>query len=100
MAAKKEKLPFPMYKGIPLVRCDNNIYFGDPREPYVIFISILETDNSEEHLPTRVTVELLATDESISIFERSQKKSEKSSLYEALDLGQVWLERALTKAKA
>jgi len=97
VATKKEKLPFPMYKGFPLVRCKNDIYFGDPKDPYVIFITILATDGSEEDIPTRVTVELLATDESIPIWERSQKKSEKNSLYDALDIGLIWLQRALSK---
>ncbi|MBQ6818353.1 MAG: hypothetical protein IJN82_01000 [Clostridia bacterium] len=86
-----------MYKGFPLVRCKNDIYFGDPKDPYVIFITILATDGSEEEIPTRVTVELLATDESIPIWERSQKKSEKNSLYDALDIGLIWLQRALSK---
>lgn len=97
MAAKKEKLPFTLYKGFPLVRSGNCIYYGDPKDPYVIFINILATDGTAEDLPTKVSVELLSTDESVSIFERSQKKSEKNSLYEALDIGQVWLQRALTK---
>ncbi|MBQ3084418.1 MAG: hypothetical protein IJC46_03075 [Clostridia bacterium] len=86
-----------MYKGFPLVRCKNDIYYGDPKDPYVIFITILATDGSEEEIPTRVTVELLATDESIPIWERSQKKSEKNSLYDALDIGLIWLQRALSK---
>lgn len=97
MATQKEKLPFTMYKGYPLVRSGNNIYYGDPKDPYVIFISILETDGTAEALPTKVSVELLSTDENVSIFERSQKKSEKKSLYEALDIGTVWLQRALNK---
>ena len=97
MAAKKEKIPFPVYKGYPLVRCKDDIYYGDPRDPCEIFISILETDGSDERVPTRVTVELLSTDENVPIFERSQKKSEKTSLYEALDIGQIWLQRALAK---
>lgn len=97
MAVKKEKLPFTMYKGYPLVRCENNIYYGDPKDPYVIFISILATDGSKDEIPTKVSVELLSTDESVSIFERSKKRGEKSSLYEALDIGQIWLQRALAK---
>ena len=80
-----------------MVRSGNCIYYGDPKDPYVIFINILATDGTAEDLPTKVSVELLATDESISIFERSQKKSEKNSLYEALDIGLVWLQRALSK---
>ena len=97
MAAKKEKLPFTIYKGYPLVRNGNNIYYGDPKDPYVIFINIQATDGTPEDLPTKVSVELLATDETIPIFERSQKRGEKNSLYEALDIGQIWLQRALNK---
>lgn len=97
MAAKKEKLPFTMYKGYPLVRSNNDIYYGDPRDPYVIFIHIEKTDGSAEEIPTQVTVELLTTDETVSIFERSKKKSEKKSLYDALDIGLIWLERALSR---
>lgn len=97
MAEKKEKLPFTMYKGYPLVRSNNDIYYGDPRDPFVIFIHIEKTDGSEDEIPTQVSVELLTTDESVSIFERSKKKSEKKSLYDALDIGRIWLERALTK---
>ena len=97
MADKKEKLPFTMYKGYPLVRCKNDIYYGDPKDPYVVFITILATDGSPDEIPTKVSVELLSTDENISIFERSQKKSEKTSLFDALDIGQIWLQRALAK---
>lgn len=97
MAANKEKIPFTMYKGFPLVRCKNDIYYGDPKDPYVIFISILATDGSKDEIPTKVSVELLSTDENVSIFERSQKRGEKKSLYEALDIGQIWLQRALAK---
>ena len=60
MAAQKEKLPFTMYKGYPLVRSGNNIYYGDPKDPYVIFISILATDGSADEIPTKVSVELRA----------------------------------------
>ena len=86
-----------MYKGYPLVRCKNDIYYGDPKDPYVVFITILATDGSPDEIPTKVSVELLSTDENISIFERSQKKSEKASLFDALDIGQIWLQRALAK---
>lgn len=97
MAAKKEKLPFTIYKGYPLVRCNNDIYYGDPKDPYVIYINIQATDGTPEEVPTKVTVELLSTDETVPLWERSQKRGEKSSLYEALDIGQIWLQRALSK---
>lgn len=97
MPAKKQKSEFFTYKGLPLVRSKNYIYYGNPSDKYIIFITILETDDSDEQIPTRVTVELLLTDESLLPNERSLKKSEKTSLYEALDIGEIWLKRAISK---
>ncbi len=94
---KKESLPFMSYQGYPLVRCDRDIYYGNPKDAYVVFIHILKTDETPDALPTQVTVELLSTDERVPLFERSKKKSEKASLYEALEIGQIWLQRALNK---
>ena len=94
MAAAKQKSEFFTYKGLPFVRSKNFIYYGDPSEKHIIFMNILETDGSAEDLPTRVSVELLLTDETLLPNERSLKKKEKSSLYEAFDLGLVWLQRA------
>ena len=96
--ATKKKSEYFLYKGLPFVRSKNFIYYGDPSDTHIVFINILETDGSEEQLPTRVSVELLLTDETLLPTERSLKKKEKSSLYEAFDLGQIWLERA-KKAK-
>lgn len=94
MAAAKQKSEYFTYKGLPFVRSKNFIYYGDPSKEHIIFMNILETDGSEQDLPTRVSVELLLTDETLLPNERSLKKKEKGSLYEAFDLGQVWLERA------
>lgn len=94
MAQKSE---FLTYKGFPLVRSKNFIYYGNPSDKYIIFMSILETDGSKENLPTKVSVDLLLTDETLPPIERSLKKSEKKNLYEALDIGYIWLTRALKK---
>ncbi len=94
MATAKKKTEYFTYKGLPFVRSKNFIYYGDPSDEYIVFMNILETDNSPDKLPTRVSVELLLTDESLPPMERSLKRKEKSSLYEAFDLGQIWLERA------
>ena len=62
MAKKGE---FLEYKGRPLVRCGNTIYYGSMADPFVVCLKV--------------------------------KKSEKTGLFNALDLGAVWLERALKK---
>lgn len=91
MAEKAQK--FFTYKGLPLVRYKNYIYFGNPSDSHIIFITILSTDAND--IPTKVSLELLLTDESKPPMERLLKKSEKKSLYDALDIGLIWLQRAL-----
>ncbi len=81
--SKKEKIL--EYKGKPLVRCGKTIYYGSMSDPYVICLNILSD-------------ELIDTDPSVtSPKEKIIKKSEKQGLFNALDLGAVWLERALKK---
>ena len=98
MAAKNEKSAYFTYKGLPLVRCKNYIYFkGDPSETHMIFLTILASDAND--VPTKMSVDLLLTDDTLPPNERLLKKSEKKSLYDALDIGIVWLTRALKEAK-
>lgn len=97
MAVKKENSTYFTYKGLPLVRSKNYIYFGDPSKSHIIFLTILAT--GDNGVPTKVSVDLLLTDDTLPPNERLLKKSEKKSLYDALDIGLVWLQRALKEAK-
>ncbi len=91
---KKEK--FLEYKGKPLVRCDKTIYYGNMSDPYVICLNVLDEKNLEDlRLSGRVVIQLINTDPDVSPKDKIVKKSEKSGLFNALDLGAVWLERAL-----
>lgn len=88
------------YKGRPLVRCNNEIYYGSPNDPYVVFMQILSfTEQNGEQLPEKVNVKLLSNDASLSPRARIVKESEKNGLYNALDIGSIWLERALSENK-
>ena len=42
MSTKEQK--YLTYKGLPLVRYKNYIYFGNPADSHIIFITILSTD--------------------------------------------------------
>lgn len=95
MATKNEAGKYLTYKGLPLVRFKNYIYFGDPSQTHIIFLTIIDADAND--VPTKVSVELLLTDETKPPMERLLKKSEKKSLYEALDIGLIWLQRSLKK---
>ena len=84
------------YKGHPLMRKDNLIYYGSMADSHIIMLQILETKKvGETEIATRVSVQLQLTDPSIKSRDRVVKKGEKSGLYTALDFGCVWLQRAL-----
>lgn len=94
--AKTEKLL--EYKGKPLVRCGNTIYYGDMNDPYVICLNVKSSaDFKDIKLAENVTIQLLSTDETLSPKDTIIKKSEKKGLFTALDLGAAWLERQLKK---
>ena len=93
MAASKEL----EYKGHPLRRKDNIIYFGSMADKYIIMMQILETKKVEDlDVATKVTVQLQRTDPDLKSRDRVVKKSEKNSLYAAMDVASVWLDRALS----
>ena len=84
------------FKGHPLMRKDNLIYYGSMADSHIIMLQILETKKQGEFdVATRVSVQLQLTDPAAKSRDRIVKKSEKNGLYAALDVGCVWLERAL-----
>lgn len=92
MAASKELV----YKGHPLRRKDNIIYFGSMADKYIIMMQILETKKVEDmEVATKVAFQLQLTDPELKSRDRVVKKSEKNSLYAAMDVASVWLDRAL-----
>ena len=101
MAAKQNKEKFLMYKGKPLVRCGNTIYYGNSYDPFVILINVVSTKKvGELNVADRVSIQLLNTDPNVRPRERIVKKSEKKGLYAAMDIGSIWLERALSGDKS
>ena len=93
---KKQAQEFPTCKGRPLVRCGDEIYYGNMEEPYVIRMQIKtkkEVDGKE--LPDKITVQLMATDPYLSPRKQLVKSSEKKGMFLAMDIADIWLERAL-----
>ncbi len=84
------------YKGHPLMRKDNMIYYGSMADSHIVMLQILETENvGGEEIAKRVSVQLQLTDPAVKPRDRVVKKGEKAGLFTALDFGCVWLERAL-----
>ena len=93
MSEKNEVLT---YKGHPLMRKDNLVYYGSMADEFIVMLQILETKKLDDlELATKVSVQLQRTDPAAKARDRVVKKSEKSSLYAAMDVGSIWLERVL-----
>lgn len=101
MAAKAKGKKFLEYRGKPLVRSGNTIYYGNMSDPYVIMLQITGTKKvGDVDVAERVLIQLLSTDPDCRPKDRILKKSEKKGLYNAMDIGTIWLERALEKGTA
>lgn len=96
MAVKKDKIL--TYKGRPLMRKDNLIYYGSMADKYIVMLQVLDSKKDGDlDVATKVSVQLQLTDPDVRSRDRIVKKTEKPGLYTALDVGVVWLERALTQ---
>lgn len=91
-----ESIPLT-YKGHPLRRKDNLIYYGSMADKYIIMLQVLESRKEKDlEVATKVSVQLQLTDPDLKSRDRVVKKSEKDSLYAAMDVAAVWLDRSLS----
>lgn len=84
------------YKGKPLVRKGDTIYYGSTEEKHIVMIKVNTTkDVGDIKVADKVTVQLLLSDQDIKMKDRIVKSSDKVGLYNAMEIGAIWLERAL-----
>ncbi len=87
-----------MYKGKPLIRKDNMVYYGSMSDEYIVQLHILETtDLKDLKMATKVSVQIQRTDPNARSKDRILKKSEYDGFYAALEVGCIWLSRYNTK---
>ena len=92
----EKQTPFFTYKGKPLVRKGDTIYYGSMGDDFVVMLSIQShTSEGELDLADNITVQLMHTDTTINPMDIVVKKAEMKGLYQALDIASIWLERAL-----
>ena len=86
------------YKGRPLVRCGNDIYYGSMTDPYIIYLQVLSnTQETGVEVADMVHIVLLSTDDSTPLPERIVRQANKVGLYNALSFGDIMLQGALQK---
>lgn len=84
------------FKGRPLMRKDNIIYYGSMADSHIIQMQIIDFKKvGDTDVANRVSIQLMLTDPNIKGRAQIVKRTEKNGLYTALDVAAVWLERAL-----
>ena len=88
------------YKGRPILWMYIIVFYGSMADSHIVMLQILETKKvGDADVASKVSVELQLTDPNVRARDRIVKKSEKDGFFTALDLGSVWLARALKDTK-
>jgi len=88
---------FFSYKGRPLVRCGDELYYGSMEDRFVIRMQIKSKKTvGDMEIADKVAVQLMCTDPDLSPRKQLIKASEKNGLFLAIDIADIWLERALS----
>ena len=65
-------------------------------DKYIVMLQVMDTKKVDDlDVATKVAVQLQLTDPDLKSRDRVVKKTEKDSLYAAMDVASVWLERML-----
>ncbi len=93
------KQEYLMYKGYPLVRCGDSIYYGYMSDSYVAQLQILhKSKKGELEVADKIKIYQISTDEKLNPLEAIVQSADRTSLYDALDVAFTWIDRANKKA--
>ena len=91
---------FFLYKGRPLVRNKDTIYYGRMSDPYVVMMQIKShKDFARLSMADEISVQMMATDLTLPPQKLIAKRADKHGLYQALDIASIWLERECGPAR-
>lgn len=82
------------YKGKPLVREGETICYGDMTDPCILILEIMSYKKTDEgELPDKILIQVVDSKDQSKIL----RQGSKDGLYEAFNLGLIWLEHELKK---
>ena len=91
-----EKTAALTYKGHPLRRKDNLIYYGSMADKYIVMIQVMASEKQDGlDVASKVQLQLQLTDPDLKSRDRVVKKSDLPDLFSAIDMGSIWLMLAL-----
>ena len=93
---KREKVggKYLEYKGKPLVREGDTLCYGDMEDRCILVLEIMSHKDTENgKLPDKILIQVVDSKNQSNIL----RQGSKSGLYEAFNLGVIWLEHELKK---
>ena len=97
MATKTNSAKVTIFRNRPLVRSGNTIYYGNISDKCVIKIEASnEKIFSESAASDDITIQLLDTNPDLSPRKKLMKQCKRNGLYQALDIADAWLDKALS----
>ena len=84
---------FFTYKGRPLVRKGDNVYYGNMNDPYVIMMQIHSKKmDGDLEVADKISMQMISTDLNVPPEKLVLKKSEKQGWFQALDVASSCLD--------
>lgn len=84
------------YKGKPLVREGETICYGDMEDPCILILEIMSYKKTADgDLPDKILIQVVDPKDQSKIL----RQGSKGGLYEAFNLGLIWLEHELKKVE-
>ena len=85
---------FITYKGFPLVRKGKDIYYGNMSDELVVNMRVMSSHKEKDiEIADKIKVHLMRTENGLDPQEAVVKTSDRTSLYDALDIANIWLTR-------
>jgi hypothetical protein len=88
-----------MFRGKPLLREGNTFCYGSMSDKYVLFMMVLsnktvkDEKGNDVEVPDKIILQVLSTDTSKPPHERVVKQFDRNGLFDAMDIGLIWLDR-------
>lgn len=85
-----------MYKGKPLLRCGNRIYYGNLEDKLILALDIVESSKKCKMWTYLSKVKVQIMDNTGELGKgQVYRKCERENLYKAIDIGEWWLQDAM-----
>jgi hypothetical protein len=88
-----------VFRGKPLLREGNTFCYGSMSDKYVLFMMVLsnktvkDESGKDTEIPDKIIVQVLNTDTTLPPHERVIKQFDRNGLFDAMDIGLIWLDR-------